>query len=201
MKTISLFFGCLLLSACSFNVVEMASDPTVQKFDLTDPEADGIINARDACPDSFQGADVNNNGCGSETVTKKRLKLLVNFAADSSQVEAKYYPEIEKLAEFMLEYPSVTVVIEGHTSIKGGAAYNKALSLKRAKAIKSLLVNKYGVDNTRVTAVGYGFERLLLEGNDEYINARNRRIVAEISSDVVIKNMKWTIYSVDQRTE
>lgn len=201
MKLINLLLTIFLLSGCSIHAVDMAAEPTVQEFDLSDNEKDGVIAARDLCPDSHSGSAVDINGCGSESLEKIRRQLLVNFTTNSSVVAPRYYPEIKKLADFMKEFPSATVTIEGHTSIRGKAEYNKKLSMRRAKAIKTILVDKYQIDAQRITAVGYGFERLLLEGDDEYIHARNRRIVAEIEIERSVVDMKWTIYSVDDPIE
>jgi len=201
MKKISLLASVLLLSGCSLNIIEMAEEPTQQKYDLSDPEGDGIITARDNCLDTIPGAAVDNNGCGTDIIEKIRVKLLVNFDNNSSVVDVKYYPEIQKLADLMKEYKSVNVSIEGHTSIVGTAEHNKALSLSRAEAVKSILVRQYGIDSSRVNALGFGFDQLLFEGNDDYVNAQNRRIVAEIVGGQEIVDMKWNIYSVDQREQ
>ncbi|WP_028866013.1 OmpA family protein [Psychromonas aquimarina] len=201
MRVLVSIFAALFVSACSVQVVEMSPEPTAQVFDLKDIEGDGVINARDECPDTFSGAQVNNSGCGAELVEKVRRKLLVNFATNSYIVAPEFFPEIEALADFMNNYPSTNVTIEGHTSIRGSRKLNMKLSQNRAQAIKDILVSKFAIDEDRVEAVGYGFDRLLLEGNDDYIHARNRRIVAEISSEKSMKDMKWTIYSVDQLAE
>ena len=179
----------------------MTEKPTEQIYDLSDPEGDGIITARDNCLDTISGAAVGNDGCGTDIIEKIRVKLLVNFDNNSSIVDAKYYPEIEKLAGLMKEYKSVNVSIEGHTSIVGTAEHNKELSLNRAKAVKSILVRQYGVDDSRINAIGFGFDQPLFEGNDDYVNAQNRRIVAEIVGGKEIVDMKWNIYSVDQREQ
>ncbi|WP_342662413.1 OmpA family protein [Psychromonas hadalis] len=179
----------------------MASEPTQQKYDLSDQEGDGVINARDACLESESGSQVDNSGCGSETVHKVRRELLVNFKTNSYVVAPSYFPEVEELADFMKQYSETDVTIEGHTSIRGNKELNETLSQNRAEAIKKILIDKFSIDESRITAIGYGFSRLLLEGSDEYIHARNRRIVAEISSEKTIVDQKWTIYSVDERAE
>ncbi|MDN2663027.1 OmpA family protein [Psychromonas sp. 14N.309.X.WAT.B.A12] len=199
MKKISLLAGVVLLSGCSINVIDPANVTTEQLYDLSDPEGDGVINARDNCIDTPLGAAVDNNGCGVDVIEKVRVTLLVNFDNNSSVVDAKYFPEIQKLAGLLEEYKSVNVSIEGHTSQVGTAKYNKLLSLKRAEAVKSILVNKYGINRDRVAAVGYGFEQLLNEGHSDYANAQNRRIVAEIAGGKEVIDMKWNIYSVDDR--
>jgi len=199
MKKVSLMGAALLLSGCSFNAIEMAPEPTQQVYDLADPESDGVITARDNCLDTINGAEITNDGCGASTLEVIRVKLLVNFANDSAVIENKYKAEIEELADFMVAYPSITLVVEGHTSIVGSAEYNKDLSLRRAEAVKQLLVKQYGVSEERVQTKGFGFEKPLLEGNDEYVNAQNRRIVAEVTGEKEFIEMKWTIYSVDQQ--
>lgn len=64
--------------------------------------------------------------------------------------------------------------INGHTDASGAAAYNKALSAKRARAVKSYLVERFGVDPRRLAAHGWGEERLKdsLNPNDPV----NRRV-------------------------
>ncbi|PKG40314.1 OmpA family protein [Psychromonas sp. Urea-02u-13] len=201
MRYLYIILLSVFIAGCSSNAIEMANGPTEQKYDLNDQEGDGVINARDACFESATGALVDNQGCGSETVYMVRHELLVNFTTNSYVVGTNYLPEIEGLADFMKEYPDADVTIEGHTSIRGEKALNDTLSQNRAEAIKALLVGKFGIDEMRVTAIGYGFSRLFLEGYDEYIHARNRRIVAEISSEKHIPDQKWTIYSVDKQLE
>ena len=187
-----------LISGCSLNIVDMPLNREDQQKLLTDSDNDGVITARDKCPRTIAGARVNNDGCGVEIIKKIRRKLEVNFDKNSYVVVPKYYKEIEGLADFMREYPTTAVTIEGHTSKVGSKSYNLKLSQNRANAVKAILINNFGIQEDRVAAVGYGFERLLEEGKSDRANAKNRRIVAEISSEKYINDMKWTIYSVDK---
>tara|TARA_R110001583_G_scaffold1612_1_gene12647 strand:+ start:8627 stop:9241 length:615 start_codon:yes stop_codon:yes gene_type:complete len=195
----------LLLSACSVQIIDMTPEPTVQKFNLTDFEeggdGDGVILARDECPDSIEGAQVGNNGCGTEIIETVRKKLEVNFDTDKYDVKEKYLSEIKTIADFMIKFPQSIVSIEGHTSIKGPSEYNLTLSQNRALAIKDILIEKFNISENRITAIGYGFTKLLDEGNTDAAHAKNRRIVAEISSDKSLTDMKWNIYSVDKEEE
>lgn len=200
MRFLALIF-IFSLSACSTHVPDMTPEPTLQKFDLRDLEGDGIIAARDHCKDSYAGALVNNNGCGTERIETVRRELQVNFDPDSYVVKEEYFAEIAKLAEFMTQYPQVNVIIEGHTSIRGSAVHNQVLSKNRAEAIKNILIRQYDIKHERIGVVGFGFEKLLDTGNDEASHARNRRIVAELSIDQAHIDMKWNIYSVDEKTK
>ncbi len=201
MRYLFILLVSVLVTGCSTLAIDMASEPTVQQHDLSDQEADGVINARDVCSESPLGSLVDNKGCGSETVHKARRELLVNFESNSYIVASSYLAEVEGLADFMKNYPEAEVTIEGHTSIRGSKALNDTLSLNRAQAIKTLLVDMFSIEESRITAVGYGFSQLILEGNDEYIHARNRRIVAEISNEESLVELKWNIYSVDKKVE
>tara|TARA_B110000881_G_scaffold220295_1_gene244883 strand:+ start:1327 stop:1929 length:603 start_codon:yes stop_codon:yes gene_type:complete len=200
MKIITIL--CLLcLTACSVQVIDMTPEPTKQKFDLTDNEGDGIIKARDDCPDSGAGAKVANSGCGTNTIYTRRLRLDVNFDNNSYEVKYEYFSRIEKLADFMNKYKKSKVTIEGHTSSRGTAALNKTLSKNRALAIKNILVKNFYVNGSRINTVGYGFERLLVEGTTKKNHEKNRRIVAEVTGNAGLAEMKWTIYSVDNEDE
>lgn len=200
MKYLIMLILSIIISGCSVQIVDMAPS-TVQNFDLTDNDTDGVILARDRCSESIVGTKVDNVGCGAEKLNKLRQKLEVNFDNNSYQVKPEFYPRIGVLADFMKDHPSANVTIEGHTSILGSKVLNKRLSQNRAQSVRSILINQFGIAKDRVKAIGYGFEKLLVEGDTPEIHARNRRIVAEISSEVRINDMKWTIYSVEGPTK
>ncbi|MBA6340128.1 OmpA family protein [Colwellia sp. MB02u-10] len=188
----------LSISACSMQVKDMTPEPTVQKFDLADSEADGVINARDDCSDSLSGALVGNLGCGFDHIEKESRTLRVNFTNGSYAVGNEFLPEIKQLSDFMNEFPSANLTIEGHTSKQGANWFNNILSQDRAQSIKNILVNTYNIEQARITAIGYSSNKLIVEGDDEESHARNRRIIAVLSSHKSATDMKWTIYSVDQ---
>jgi outer membrane protein OmpA-like peptidoglycan-associated protein len=63
--------------------------------------------------------------------------------------------------------------VEGHTDAKGTAAYNRALSHRRAQAVVAYLADR-GVASARLSSVGMGFDELLLK--DQPFAADNRRV-------------------------
>ena len=191
----------VIISGCSVQVIDMAKEPTEQKFDLTDADRDGVILARELCVESGNGVQVDNNGCSPDDKIKIRHELIINFDNSSYVVKPEFKGVIKELADFMKVHSTVTVTIEGHTSKIGSSDYNHKLSQNRAEAVKNILINDYSIDKSRLNAVGYGFDRLLVDATDDEANARNRRVVAEISAEKEIKNLKWTIYSVDKPAE
>lgn len=65
-------------------------------------------------------------------------------------------PKLDEIAEAMKRHPQIEdVTITGYTDRLGTEAYNLALSMRRAAAVKSYLVGK-GVEARRLKAVGKG---------------------------------------------
>ncbi len=71
------------------------------------------------------------------------------------------------------------VIATGHTDSIGSDAYNNALSLARAEAVKDYLVGK-GVDVNRVRVVGKGRREPVADNATAEGRARNRRVDVEV---------------------
>lgn len=63
---------------------------------------------------------------------------------------------LHDLAKVMSKNPEVKLIIQGHTSAEGDAAYNQKLSEARAKAAVDFLVEQKGVDINRLSYEGLG---------------------------------------------
>lgn len=143
-----------------------------------DTDKDGVLDEDDKCPTTAAGVVVNAFGC-SET-EKASVKLQVEFASGKSTLDAKYNSEIENLANFMKKFPETVVEIAGHTDSRGAEAANTALSQKRADEVKAALA-KAGVEESRVTAKGYGPSKPVADNATKAGRDQNRRVTAEIS--------------------
>ncbi len=82
---------------------------------------------------------------------------------------------IEKLVEFLKDNPERKVLVEGHTDNVGSATYNIDLSLRRAQSVKEALVEN-GIDEKRITALGYGEMYPVAPNTDAAGRQRNRRV-------------------------
>ncbi len=145
-----------------------------------DSDQDGVINNQDQCPETPALNKVDENGCTIFTEETARMVLLVNFDNNKSIVKPEYFEEVKRMADFLAKYPHTSLVIEGHTSSQGSAAYNKKISQQRADAIVAILVEEFNVDSNRLSAVGYGEERLLDPANTAAAHAKNRRVEAKV---------------------
>src|ERR1700722_13605181 len=106
---------------------------------------------------------------------EQSVNLNVPFEHNSSALQPQAAAQLEQL-QLALTSASLgkdRFVVAGHTDAKGSAQYNKQLSLKRAEAVKRFLVLK-GVAASRLQAVGYGSDRLLVPDRPE--DPSNRRV-------------------------
>ncbi len=110
-----------------------------------------------------------------------RIELDVLFDTDKHFVKRMYYPEIERVATYMKKHPQTTAVLEGHTDSRAGDAYNLALSQRRVDAVRNVLIKHYGIDGSRLGAVGYGERRPIAPNNSPANMQKNRRVVAVFS--------------------
>ncbi|WP_317930765.1 OmpA family protein [Halioxenophilus sp. WMMB6] len=149
-----------------------------------DSDRDGVADYQDQCPDTAKGAKVDSKGCYLELLEDREVTLKVQFANNSDEVPEAYMGEVEKVATFMREYVNTSVVIEGHTDDRGAASYNQALSERRAKSVASLLTSRFGIAAERVSAVGYGEEKPLVDNDTAENRATNRRVVAVVKTQV-----------------
>jgi len=147
-----------------------------------DTDKDGILDKNDHCNATPMADKVDSNGCTIFSDETVRLELLVNFDNNKSVVKEEFFSEIERAAKFLTLYPHTSLVIEGHTSKLGSQAYNQKISQKRADAIVAVLVEKFSIDASRLSAVGYGEERLINTGNDAAAHSQNRRIQAKVDT-------------------
>ena len=155
----------------------------------TDSDNDGVIDSRDACPNTPITNVVDARGCTVQVDLTEQLQmeLRVFFDNDKSNIKDQYKPEIAKVAEKMREYPNSTAKIEGHASKTGPSArYNQRLSEARAMAVKSVLANQYGITPDRLSTVGYGYSQPIASNDTPEGRAMNRRVYATISGNKTV---------------
>ena len=86
----------------------------------------------------------------------------IDFDFNSAAIRPQSYRAVGSIADalhnpILLGYKFLVV---GHTDAVGGREYNLELSQRRAEAIREALVNPFGVDASRLEAVGLGEEQL-----------------------------------------
>ncbi len=113
------------------------------------------------------------------------MNLNIEFATDSAEIPSKYFGEINTVGDYMKKYPTTTAAIEGYTDNVGGHEHNMKLSQRRAESVVNYLVEKFGIERSRLSAKGYGDTRRIAYNTTPEGRQKNRRINALI--DCVIK--------------
>lgn len=155
-----------------------------------DSDQDGILDIKDQCAETPLTDKVDAMGCSIFEDVEVRESVKVTFANNSSVIENKDDPRFQEFADFMNRFPNTSTAIEGHASAPGDADYNMGLSLKRARAVRQLLIDKYGIDADRLSAEGFGETQLLDTSNTKAANQINRRIEARVTATKQEKVLK-----------
>jgi len=104
----------------------------------------------------------------------------VTFDTNSTVVRPGLHSEINRVAGVLSQYPQTLVRVEGHTDSVGTNEYNQDLSVRRAMAVKNLLVQR-GVADGRIEAVGYGETMPVATNDTEAGRQKNRRVEIKIA--------------------
>ena len=108
----------------------------------------------------------------------EKMNMKITFDSGASVVKGKYAVSLQNYAEFLIKHPEIKLLIKGYTDNQGNKAFNQKLSEMRAKAIANVLINKYGINKTRIKIQGLGGENPVATNKTEAGRALNRRIEA-----------------------
>jgi outer membrane protein, adhesin transport system len=141
-----------------------------------DEDIDGVKDYEDECLNTPIGYAVDTKGCAIE------VTITVNFSKASSDIPEELDERITEFADFMNANKEFKAHIIGHTSRTptSNADYNLKLSKERADTFKSELV-KRGVEASRLTTAGKGFEEPIADNNTVDGRYLNRRVEIQLS--------------------
>lgn len=117
----------------------------------------------------------------SGSLIGRRADLMVGFDLDSARLNAQGLDAARVFAQSLLtpELSGKRFLIQGHTDLRGGRAYNMTLSERRARAVADFLVSQ-GIDRSRLETHGYGPDAPL--PGHVSSDPANRRVEAELLS-------------------
>jgi hypothetical protein len=100
----------------------------------------------------------------------------IYFTFNSDVLRPESEPTLKEIADVLKKHPDWKLGVNGHTDGIGNDDYNLDLSKRRAAAVRTALVTKYGIASARLTTAGYGKSQpkdtnATLEGR-----AKNRRV-------------------------
>jgi outer membrane protein OmpA-like peptidoglycan-associated protein len=113
----------------------------------------------------------------SDLIEKGKLIIYgINFEFNSSIIKPESYSVLNDIGELLKKNSSLKINIEGHTDDVGSDDFNQALSLKRAQSVKSYLVSKMMILESRIQTNGKGEKYPIADNNSSLGKAANRRV-------------------------
>lgn len=120
------------------------------------------------CLDAPLGAQVDERGCWIGAYASF-------FDFDKAVVKKQFIPYIVQAAELIKSYPGLRVRLEGHTDYIGTEEYNQRLGLRRAEAVKRIMVQN-GVEASRLEVSSKGTTQPIADNSTAQGRAKNRRV-------------------------
>lgn len=150
----------------------------VAKFEgCPDTDNDGLPDSEDKCPEMW--GTIPNKGCPDiKEEEKQALKEAFDnllFETGKAVIKSSSFPSLDKLAEVMKNNSNTLLKIEGHTDNVGSDENNQELSDNRAHAVETYLIGK-GLNQSRITAQGYGESRPVATNDTPTGRKKNRRV-------------------------
>ncbi len=104
---------------------------------------------------------------------------MVNFEFNSATLDGTAQRILLEQANWIRQFPEIRFRVYGHTDLVGSNSYNKALGLRRARAVVAFL-SQQGIDKSRLEAVSsFGETQPLVVTQSR--ERRNRRTVTEVT--------------------
>jgi outer membrane protein OmpA-like peptidoglycan-associated protein len=100
----------------------------------------------------------------------------VQFDSGTATIKRESFAALGEAAKFLVDNPTLAVVIEGYLDEGADPASAVALSQRRADAVLKYLVVSFGVDPSRLSAEGRGSADPVAPNDTEENRAKNRRI-------------------------
>jgi outer membrane protein OmpA-like peptidoglycan-associated protein len=113
----------------------------------------------------------------------------VLFATGNAELQSGARNRLDKLVNFLNEYPERRVLIEGHTDSVGNSAYNQGLSHRRAKSVSNYLTEQ-GIAWQRLSASGMGMDRPIASNDTAAGRQQNRRVEIIIENEPLVSSGK-----------
>jgi outer membrane protein OmpA-like peptidoglycan-associated protein len=102
------------------------------------------------------------------------------FATGRSELKSGATANLDRLGDFLSEYPDRTASIEGFTDSMGSEDFNQSLSERRADSVKRYLVGR-GVKSGRLRSTGRGENAPVADNESMSGRQQNRRVEVIIS--------------------
>lgn len=165
-----LVFALMVLTAASFGCKRKTPGTGTTDGTGVDPLAqtgttDGTLDG------SLEGDEMRPTGLAGDASS---VLQTVYFEYDRADLRPDQQSVLDGNAQWMKDNPDAKVQIEGHCDERGTVEYNFALGDRRAKSVRSYLMDK-GIDGSRMVTTSKGEEEPASMGSSESDYEQNRR--------------------------
>ena len=112
------------------------------------------------------------------TIVKLKNELL--FETNSAVLKPGATQHLDALADVLIKYPDDRIEVVGFTDSTGSETYNHELSIRRAEAVRRVIVQR-GIPEKRAMAVGLGEAQPVATNATVRGRAKNRRVELRIA--------------------
>jgi outer membrane protein OmpA-like peptidoglycan-associated protein len=106
---------------------------------------------------------------------KPPLQFILHFEHDSADLTPESQALLKKVLGMIRDRAPVDISVVGHTDTVGLKGYNYALSMRRARAVATILLGQ-GVDPSTLEISSHGKDNPLVPTGDQVPEPRNRRV-------------------------
>jgi outer membrane protein OmpA-like peptidoglycan-associated protein len=117
------------------------------------------------------GVDVTRNGDQIDL----SMPGSITFVTGSAELTPAVLPVLDSVGEVLLENDQTAINVAGYSDNTGGAAYNQALSERRAHSVSSYLATR-GIAQKRLLTVGFGESNPMASNDTADGRQQNRRV-------------------------
>ncbi|HET9362273.1 MAG TPA: OmpA family protein [Vicinamibacterales bacterium] len=103
------------------------------------------------------------------------IQFTLYFQFDSEELTDDSRQMLSEVLQVVKKYPVPRVTVVGHTDTTGSAESNVELGLRRANAVRALLVD-VGVEGAAIDSTSHGEAALLVPTADGVFEPKNRRV-------------------------
>jgi outer membrane protein OmpA-like peptidoglycan-associated protein len=103
------------------------------------------------------------------------VHYILYFNSESTRLTVASKKTIPDILAAIEDRESLNISVVGHTDTAGDEEYNRQLSLKRARSVRTLLI-KRGVDPESIETSSHGEHNLLVKTGDNTHEPKNRRV-------------------------
>ena len=119
----------------------------------------------------------------TDPIESKMAFKSLEFENGKADILPAMHPDLNKLANFLIDHPKLKLNISGHTDSQGKEEANLRLSQARADAIKAYLIYEFKIAASRIEAHGYGSAKPIVKEETDDDRKLNRRVEFDISLD------------------